>query len=1732
MPATFNFNDIFDYSSTLINRKEPDLNMKFVRLTPKMNTLFYSYEYQKGVFHMILITLCVLWGFTLNFLFRHLWQTMCFIETVLFFSVFSAISLFVALILILLVKPQFLQNPLSLSASSPRCFSAFVLRRVLACGAGAGTDGKAPRIGFFLPVALALAKGTTYLLIALIGVDVLFFQSCDTSLLLGALIPFYAAFALVSTKESVAVVFIANVLLFVLLDGHPAPLQPSGGFFAMRERLVTSFQGDADTTFAFLFVARLRVVFIPLFTLVELAILLHVRWNHQQRWLHNLLTVTDMMGTQRVLFNSMPPIFLNGWVNSITHGNDPMDASPCVSTENLLDTGKHLISPSVLTGSHVLCDGLERVKSIENFIDCTHGAETLNMGANKEFGGIFFIVMDISNLEMTEQQQILPAWFSLLDFLAMLFGIEKLKTCGSTYILSFFLTRDEKKYMYSRYKKSKQNSLTMVGQGEWLQNFVRTVHSTLSPAEVSLQRGLSKLVIFCLLANEFLLYLLAFPQFSAMHVRGLKVGGYVGDVSCCVIGRDKLTFDVFGTVVNSAARLAYASRWPAMLISSDIWTIVSAVIGKHVKAQNIGFKQYKGLAEPVHTIQVVSRRRFFSMGKRSGSISHTCLRPPEKEEEIFSTSFLKAKCKEKSSRRTKASERILHITNNQTVNRIISKELLEEPPTVPRFFWDIINTLVVPDFSRVVQTLRHFESIITATSIMLDIRSSVRIWESDSAAPADGLNSPRFSESNILTSQDRQSTQIPNRTTSSLQPSTNDVREAQTDNSVSTETHRGHRRKPSTSTTIVEASHSMQMFSKFMNSQYKRKFPTIGESSQTEGHPVPHDYGIANSIGSNRYAEEYSSISLTLPKSFSTGIQMGFTSHTNTVSTEFSGGDSLGLLDPSLPVATPKQMPASSSQSLTMSEPDLPAHFLASPTPRVTRLSQLYGFDSDSTSCISSGTDKEHVAPGWALNSYSSSIQHVESVVEVIDSVSLVSPETEPSEVSSLPPAISPMPSGSLHYVNSSRSSRSVLSKAQPFSSTKSSRVLVPRSESSSLPDTEPNSDISPFIPSRGARLFVRAIRLANRVQRVFGVDYDNERIMIQEFLRFFSTPIHLSDLCSALVPFLSVLLVVSFGLPVQELLKMFVAHVILIEVCVFGIVALRVRCIRLLRACSDSTVISFKGKSFIGQFALNKFFSWGFVFLVARHALVAVELVLHFALVAEVFEAVPVRDRDNNFVRTVGMFSERNYSATISLMSLFLILILKHSSVEGVGAYNVLLILLTLAIPMAFSFLSSAFGPALIIMCAIISLFSYTVLRERVVIVNDMGLTKNFLEETVSLFYHLFPRVVLDAWFRKRHEKFISLVFRTPRVRRTDRHVLARPPKIVASASSSLNSESAGGAANLNYSKPPHVSWSEAIDAFAAGDLNRVSFQIAMISAWFPAHGDELDPRQFFKGFEESRAAEETIKTLIATSAPDLAEVLSPLSANSLRTNGSLYMRMLVETFGCDLDHKQHFSPRVTVVHTDIVSFTNICSRISPGNIVSVLTPLFQEFDELCQKHGLEKIKTVGDAYQATGGLTKPLPDAPLRAARFAHDIIQAARRATLRQEMPLRLRVGIATGPVTGRIIGLVRPKYDIFGKTVERSEFLESCGQIETVHVDSVTADLLRSSQEFSVVPFSQTNEIERKFESTDLDSRSRATESHSDFSQTFTLAARAPFSSVPSVAIPLLPITQLEPGAARP
>ena len=153
-----------------------------------------------------------------------------------------------------------------------------------------------------------------------------------------------------------------------------------------------------------------------------------------------------------------------------------------------------------------------------------------------------------------------------------------------------------------------------------------------------------------------------------------------------------------------------------------------------------------------------------------------------------------------------------------------------------------------------------------------------------------------------------------------------------------------------------------------------------------------------------------------------------------------------------------------------------------------------------------------------------------------------------------------------------------------------------------------------------------------------------------------------------------------------------------------------------------------------------------------------------------------------------------------------------------------------------------------------------------------------------------------------------------------------------------------------------------------------------------------------------------------------------------------------------------------VTILFADIVNFTGLAAQMQPADLVEQLNTIFSEFDTLTERYGLEKIKTIGDAYMVVGGLPVARVDHAEAILAMAIDMLAVINQFRRQDGDLFQLRIGIHTGPVVAGVIGLKKFSYDLWGDTVNVASRMESHGKPDKIQVSESTYALLKDKHHF--------------------------------------------------------------------
>ena len=150
---------------------------------------------------------------------------------------------------------------------------------------------------------------------------------------------------------------------------------------------------------------------------------------------------------------------------------------------------------------------------------------------------------------------------------------------------------------------------------------------------------------------------------------------------------------------------------------------------------------------------------------------------------------------------------------------------------------------------------------------------------------------------------------------------------------------------------------------------------------------------------------------------------------------------------------------------------------------------------------------------------------------------------------------------------------------------------------------------------------------------------------------------------------------------------------------------------------------------------------------------------------------------------------------------------------------------------------------------------------------------------------------------------------------------------------------------------------------------------------------------------------------------------------------------------------------PEVTVLFSDLVGFTKMSAKKTAPELVKLLNDIFSRFDKRAELLGLEKIKTIGDAYMAVGGLPIPRSDHAEIVADMALGMYQDLAEFNQANQQEIQMRIGIHSGPVVAGVIGFTKFSYDLWGNTVNTASRMESTSGNGRIQVSAITHELLK-------------------------------------------------------------------------
>ena len=200
---------------------------------------------------------------------------------------------------------------------------------------------------------------------------------------------------------------------------------------------------------------------------------------------------------------------------------------------------------------------------------------------------------------------------------------------------------------------------------------------------------------------------------------------------------------------------------------------------------------------------------------------------------------------------------------------------------------------------------------------------------------------------------------------------------------------------------------------------------------------------------------------------------------------------------------------------------------------------------------------------------------------------------------------------------------------------------------------------------------------------------------------------------------------------------------------------------------------------------------------------------------------------------------------------------------------------------------------------------------------------------------------------------------------------------------------------------------------------------------------------------------------TLLAVFVRQRQEALAALRAEQARSE-ELLLNVLPASIAEQLKTESRTIANAftaaSVLFADVVDFTPMAEHLSPDRIVEMLDQLFGHFDELVERYGLEKIKTIGDCYMAAAGIPSPRPDHARALALLGLDMLDAVRADGSVGSLGFELRIGINSGPVVAGVIGRKRFLYDLWGDAVNIAGRMQTQGTPGRIQITGATRELL--------------------------------------------------------------------------
>ncbi len=211
---------------------------------------------------------------------------------------------------------------------------------------------------------------------------------------------------------------------------------------------------------------------------------------------------------------------------------------------------------------------------------------------------------------------------------------------------------------------------------------------------------------------------------------------------------------------------------------------------------------------------------------------------------------------------------------------------------------------------------------------------------------------------------------------------------------------------------------------------------------------------------------------------------------------------------------------------------------------------------------------------------------------------------------------------------------------------------------------------------------------------------------------------------------------------------------------------------------------------------------------------------------------------------------------------------------------------------------------------------------------------------------------------------------------------------------------------------------------------------------------------------FDEIKKHNITLEEKVKERTSELENSNSELSEKNAKID-NLLLNILPSKVADDLQEHGYTVPEefdnVTVMFSDIVNFTDISSNMQPADLINELNEMFTVFDEIMEKNGCERIKTIGDAYLAVCGM-------PESNIKHAENMVKSAKEIISYLESrngSWKVRIGINTGKVVGGVVGTKKYIYDVFGDTINTASRMETTSEKMRINISQSTYDLVKNS-----------------------------------------------------------------------